>query len=256
MSRDSNCRCLVCGMERHLEDHFAAPRGQEECRRLARSSFSLSVFPDAFGLVGYLHSYQMNGNPAKDPILIELLQKMASGAPAVQELLLLAFVPVLHSVVRHVATRYPALPSDDIAQHTVTAFLELCGSPECLALASHVAFAMARLLRRNAFAWAERESRACAVEPSDEEDFGAAMRESHNPVEQAIVLRHFLDRCHQRGVISGEDLELLVQVKLEESPAREYSNASRQRMKRLVGKLRRAAKPRRKFHDDRQLRLF
>jgi hypothetical protein len=243
-------------MERHLEEQFVAPRGQEEYRRLARSSFSLSVFPDAFDLVSYLHSHQMNGNQAKDRILIELLHQMATGAPAVQELLLLAFVPVVHSVARHVATRYPALPSDDIAQHIVAAFLELCGSPEYLALASHVAFAMARLLRRNAFVWAERESRAWTAELSDEEDVGAGTQRSHNPVEQAIVLRHFLDRCHQRGVISAEDLELLIQVKLEESPGSTYSNASRQRVKRLVGKLRRAAKPRRKFHDERQLRLF
>jgi hypothetical protein len=84
------------------------------------------------------------------------------------------------------------------------------------------------------------------------------------PVERAALLRHFLHRCQQRGLLTGEDLQLLVQFKLDAvrdaksgGPAAVYSNASRQRMKRLLGKLRRIARsPRGRTPDDAQLRLF
>jgi hypothetical protein len=65
-------------------------------------------------------------------------------------------------------------------------------------------------------------------------------------------------------LLTGQDLELLVQFKLDATrdakpggPPAVYSNASRQRMKRLLGKLRRAARtPRGRTQDDAQLRLF
>ena len=66
-----------------------------------------------------------------------------------------------------------------------------------------------------------------------------------------MLLRHFLHRCEARGLLTGQDLELLVHFKLEAIPNR--TNASRQRMKRLVGKLRRIAQ---KPPDVAQLRLF
>jgi uncharacterized protein with von Willebrand factor type A (vWA) domain len=164
---------------------------------------------------------------------------------------------MLHRISRQVLTRCPALSPDDVAQHVVTALLESLESQEFAIRDSHIAFALTRLLRRNVFVWAERESRRGllsskegeAVEHSPHED-GA------EPIERAAFLRHFLDRCQKRGVLSDEDLELLLQFKLDEPPGKGYSNASRQRMKRLVGKLRRAARPRRAKVDDRQLRLF
>jgi hypothetical protein len=145
-----------------------------------------------------------------------------------------------------------------VAQHLVAALLESFGSAEFVGRDSHVAFAVARLLRRNAFAWAERESRSALY------GFGASESlertpDGHGPqpIERAALLRHFLDRCRQRGVLAGEDLELLVQFKLGELPDADCSNASRQRMKRLLAKLRLAARrPRRPRFDDRQLRLF
>jgi hypothetical protein len=63
-----------------------------------------------------------------------------------------------------------------------------------------------------------------------------------------------------RGLLTGDELELLAQFKLDAArdrkvggPATVYSNASRQRRKRLLAKLRRIARtPAR----GRQLRLF
>jgi hypothetical protein len=172
--------------------------------------------------------------------------------------LLLVFVPMLHRISRQVLTRCAALSPDDIAQHVVTALLESVGSPEFVTRNSHIAFALRRLLRRNAFVWADRENRGWLQVPNG----GEALEHSpqpngSEPIERTAFLRHFLDRCQKRGVVSDEDLRLLLQFKLDELPGMDYSNASRQRLKRLFGKLRRAARqPRQTRRDDRQLRLF
>jgi hypothetical protein len=262
MSRESHCRCLLCGMERHLTEHFAGRLGRETYRQLATFSPALSAFPAASDLISYLHTVQTvrNGTHSKDEILVELLRgTTGNGRSATsQELLLWAFVPLLHRISRQVITRSPVLAPDDVAQHVVTALLESFGSSEFAGRDSHLAFAIARLLRRNAFAWAERESRG-AMSGFDEIDSVKRISRGggSQPIECAAFLRHFLDRCRRQGVLSAEDLELLVLFKLDELPSAEYSNASRQRMKRLLAKLRRAARrPRRGKFDDRQLRLF
>jgi hypothetical protein len=257
-----SCRCLLCTMERHLAEQFAGRAGRETYRQFAASSPTLSTFPAASDLIAYLHTEQTaeSGVSSKNQILAELLRGVAGNGRSAtrQELLLWAFVPMLHRISRQVITRAPALAPDDVAQHVVTALLESFGSPEFASRDSHLAFALARLLRRNAFAWAEREIRgamlsfcgSAALERATDGD-------GPQPIERTALLGHFLERCRRRGVLSGEDLELLVQFRLEEWPSAEYSNASRQRMKRLLAKLRRAARrPRRTKFDERQLRLF
>ena len=259
MNRESHCRCLLCGMERRLTEQFATDEGRETYRQFASFSPALSPFPAAPELLSYLHTEHAvgTGTYSKDGIFAELLRgtRRNDRASTPRELLLLAFVPMLHRLSRQVATRCPLLAPDDVAQHVVLALLESFDSSEFVGRESHVAFAVGRLLRRNVFAWAERESRGRA---NGSDDAGAVERvagcDGSQPIERAAVLRHFLDRCRQRGVLSAEDLELLVQFKLGESFDADYSNASRQRMKRIVGKLRRAARPRQL--DDRQLRLF
>ena len=262
MSRESLCRCLLCGMERRLTEQFSGDAGRETYQQFATFSPVLSAFPAASDLISYLHTAQIDGNRthSKDGIVVELLRgTKGNGRTATsRELLLLAFVPMLHRIFRQVITRSPDLAPDDVAQHVVTALLDSFDSPEFAGRDSHLAFAIARLLRRNTFAWAEREGRGAV------HGFGGLEALEHapdgggaQPIERAVFLRHFLVRCRQRGVLSKEDLELLAQFKLDELPTAEYSNASRQRMKRLLAKLRRAAKrPRRKKFDDRQLQLF
>jgi len=249
-------------MERHLTEQFAGPEGQNTYRQFISFSPVLSAFPAASNLISFLHTEYSaeNGTHSKDAILVELLRGTTNNgwSRTARELLLLAFVPMLHRISRQVVTRSPSLPSDDVTQHVVTALLESFGSPEFASRDSHFAFAIARLLRRNAFAWAERENRD-NVNGFDRVETleSAPHHDGPQPIERAAFLRHFLDRCRQRGVLSGEDLELLVQFQLDELPSADYSNASRQRMKRLLGKLRRAAKhPRRPKFGDRQPRLF
>jgi hypothetical protein len=257
-----NCRCLLCVMERHLTEQFAAHPGRETYRQFAMFSPVLSTFPAAADLISFLHTEQTaeNGRPSKNGILADLLRQATSNGRSVtsQELLLWTFVPMLHRISRQVLTRFPALASDDIVQHVVTTLIESFGSREFAGCDSHLAFALTRLLRRNAFAWAERESRVAPM-GSAGIDVLAHVPDGigPQPIERAALLRHFLDRCRRRGVLSREDLTLLVQFKLDEFPDTQYSNATRQRMKRLLMKLRRAVRhPRQAKFDARQLRLF
>jgi hypothetical protein len=257
-----SCRCLLCGMERHLTKQFAGCAGWESYREFAAFSSALSTFPAASDLISYLHTEQSagNGTSSKDGILAELLRGARGNgrSTTAQELLLWAFVPMLHRISRQVLTRSPALAPDDVGQHVVTALLESFGSPELAGRDSHLAFATARLLRRNAFAWAERETRGTMLGLSGNDALERTPHgEGPQPIERGALLLHFLERCRRRGILSREDLELLVQFKLDGLPSAEYSNASRQRMKRLLAKLRRAARrPRRTKIDERQLRLF
>lgn len=269
MSRESTCRCLICALERSLTGELAERPSQERYRHFADSRPLLSAFPSAFDLIAHLHRSRGTGNGADstDPILADLLRSAAtdSDVAALRDLLLLAFIPMLHSTSRQVAARYPSLSTDDIAQHAVASLLETLRSPEFHARSSHVAFAISRVLKRNAFEWAERECRSPVYGAAPETFCDApSTNDPPEPVERAALLRHFLHRCQQRGLLTGEDLELLVQFKLDAAqdaklggPPVVYSNAFRQRMKRLLGKLRRVAgTPRGKAQDDAQLCLF
>jgi DNA-directed RNA polymerase specialized sigma24 family protein len=67
-------------------------------------------------------------------------------------------------------------------------------------------------------------------------------------MERHAALRHFLYRCVTNGLLADGELDLLVQIKLDGNTGDEIaescgltSNAVRQRMKRLLAKLRRIA---------------
>jgi hypothetical protein len=250
MSRESTCRCLICRLERRLTEQLAAGDGQARYLQFAGSRSLLSAFPVVSDLITYLRACRSAGNgthPA-DRILVELLQTTAieAHAAALRDLLLLAFIPTVHSTSRQVATRYPSLSADDIAQHVVVSLLQILGSPQFCNRNSHVAYAISRLLKRNTFEWADRECRLRGYGALPETSSDAPLPlDSAEPLERGALLRHFLYRCQRRGLLNGEDLELLAQFKLDArrdrkpgDPAAVYSNASRQRMKRLMHKLR------------------
>jgi hypothetical protein len=260
-NRKSRCRCALCLMELHLTERFVEVDGQTGYQQLVKSSPVLSPFPAASDLIRYLHiqSDASHGHSPKDRVLSALLQAAINSngiASTAQELLLLAFVPMLHCLSRQARSRWPSLSHEDITQHLVVALLESVGPIAAANRSSHIAFAIARAVRRNAFVWGQRENRGSLEGAMSPETIEHLLPEDRPyRVERATMLRHFLDRCEKRGLLSGQDLELLTQFKLDDTWASDHSNASRQRVKRLVGKLRRAA-CRTQRVDDRQLRLF
>jgi len=252
MSRESTCRCLICDLERTLAVEIARSPFQVSYQSFARSRSLLATFPAASDLVVFLHTRSTNGAiPISDFIVRELLESAATGGDvALRDLVVLAFIPMLHSTSRQVARRYPLLCSEDISQHVVLFLLQILGSPEFYRRSSYVAFAISRLLKRNAFKWARGQNRlAVGYEGSEIAVDVSSLLESEDAVERPILLRHFLHRCHGRGLLTGEDIELLVQYKLDaiqdrrpDAPSFVSSNASRQRMKRLLAKLRHIAR--------------
>jgi hypothetical protein len=240
----STCRCLLCQLDIHLKQKFMRSGSGERYASIVSSDSLLSGYSSASALSAHLRSCRSDGNrthPA-DAILLEMLRlRHRNGRDTLlRDVLLLAFIPVLHSTARQLARRYPLLPPDDTAQHLVTSLLETLDSPELLARHSHLAFAISRMAKRAMFDWAERDE---PVVPTDNVVWGIP-----EPLERAVLLRHFLKRCQREGVDSGPDLELLVHIKLEGNFGKPngtlagYSNALRQRLKRLLAKLRKAAR--------------
>src|SRR6266851_2523357 len=237
----SACRCLLCQLEIHLKQELCEAGREEQYASIASSDSLLSGYPSASALSAHLRSCRSDGNgthPA-DAILLEMLRlRHRNGRDTLlRDVLLLAFIPVLHSTARQLARRYPLLPAEDTAQHLVASLLETLDSPELLARHSHLAFAISRTAKRATFEWDE------PVAPIDDVVWGIPA-----PLERAVLLRHFLNRCQREGVVSGSDLEFLVHIKLAGNFAEPngtlagYSNALRQRIKRLLGKLRKAAR--------------
>jgi hypothetical protein len=253
MRTRSACRCLLCQLEVHLGQQLHELGHAKSYCEVAQSSLLLSGFPNAFALTAHLRSCRSNGSgshPA-DAVLFELFQlrqKLKTDA-LLRDILLLAFIPVLHATSRQIAKQYPSVPSDDAAQHLVATFLEALDSNLLHGRNSHLAFVLSRMVRRNVFDWAKRECRipgsAERDDPLPEPASALGIPES---LESAALLRHFLFRCERQGLLSEADLELLVHIKLQASRSEAgqtslvYSNALRQKMKRLLRKLRHAAR--------------
>jgi hypothetical protein len=104
------------------------------------------------------------------------------------------------------------------------------------------------MVKRSVFDWAERETRSPGNHERDEHfSEPATCTGIPEPFERAVLLRHFLFRCQRDGVLNGADLELLVRIKLAaigevNGSSAGYSNAIRQKIKRLLHKLRAAAR--------------
>jgi DNA-directed RNA polymerase specialized sigma24 family protein len=266
MMAGSNCGCLICRLESSLIADLRENRSQEEFRLFAPHNHTLGAFPTALALIEHLHRHQdRDQNSASDWILLELLGSSSDApfGPMRHNLLLLAFIPTMHRTATQVTTAFPAIARDDAAQHLFTILLEFIPSKELQSRRSHLAFTIARKIRRSAFRWAIRESRTSLRNEMDgtatgvfETDVGAEDSCSK------ILLRHFLDDCERRGWLSSEERELLTQFKLEGISGPELARRSghsvvaiRHRIQRLLDRLRRIARKSRPREPE-QLKLF
>jgi hypothetical protein len=123
--------------------------------------------------------------------------------------------------------------------HSLLRFLD---SGQLQARRDYLGFAIARRVKRAAFESAEHELRSFVFA---EDTQGLALNGSGDSFERLVLLRHFLDRAVRRGVLNRDEFDLLIQFKLENAldgdASAAHSNAHRQRLKRLVMKLRRVA---------------
>ena len=238
------CRCLLCRIETQLLDEVRTSIPEYEAI-LTSTTNGLRAFRSPFQLLSHLKVTQ--ADPSSDDLYRELLAMRHTRPQLIEMLLILAFVSVLHRTVRRIAKHQSHLARTDIIQQALSVFLQVLRSEQVKGRQSHLAFAISRLLKRQLFEWASREGRAHG--PANEEALHAlAQMTDGQSMEHHAHLGHFLQRCARSGLLSNAELDLLIQIKLDGNTGDEIAdsisitpNAVRQRMKRLLHKLRRIA---------------
>jgi hypothetical protein len=238
------CGCALCDIEARLLSELALA-DTDAIRRVFSSHPSLAHHSSPSNLL--LHLRNLSADAQSDELLRDFFAPPLTDSPVVQHLLILAFFPLLHRTVRLVARQQPDLSPEDIAQQALSFFLELLRSAEMRNRRSHFAFAISREVKRYVFTWARRESRKAA--PLVDLDVFEAALGDQSSVQRLTELRHFLHRCVTKGTLTDAELHLLVEFKLNAGNVREFvafngtsSNALRQKLKRLLAKLRRIAR--------------
>ncbi|MGA2421833.1 MAG: hypothetical protein ABSG69_17290 [Candidatus Acidiferrum sp.] len=244
MSREVPCDCTLCRLEvQLLSDLSSAEAGA--FRELASRSHILAPYTSVRALLLRLRTSAVDAR--SDDLLRDLFASRVARSAFIEGILILAFLPMLHGTIRRVERQQPGLPQEDITQQALGLLLEYLHSDELQARQSHLAFAISRAVKRQVFAWAYRESgKTGLLRYCDDELFAALATEE--PFERYALLGHFLHRCARKGLVTDAELDLLLQFKLNGTSGEEFadfngtsSNAVRQRLKRLLAKLRRLA---------------
>jgi hypothetical protein len=241
MSERPCCGCSLCQIETELLTDFLDSARQESCGKMLASAPELSVFSGLGPLLAHLRLCR--DTASSDGVLRALLlARRTFGDGTVERILILAFLPLMHAAVRSVLRRYPQLSPEDASQNALHSLLRLLDSGQLQTRQHYLGFAIARRVKRATFEWAEHELRSHVFD-ADAETLD--LNGSGDSFERLVLLRHFLDRAVRHGVLDADELDLLIQFKLEsgldgDDPSA-HSNAHRQRLKRLVMKLRRVA---------------
>ena len=245
MLRETTCDCSLCEMEPRLLASLAVT--EDEALPAFMEWSQLQAYPSALDLVRLLRTSPAHAQ--SDLVLGGLLKLRATRPTFIDSLLVLAFVPMLHRTVRRVVTYQPLLAEEDVVQQALGVLLESLRSNDLRVRQSHFAFAISRAVKRQVFAWAAREGRNDALLDHTGDAFPQLVIEE--PFERYVQLRHFLHRRATKGDLTDSELDLLVQFKLKGAGNGELvyalngnssSNAARQRLKRLLAKLRRLAR--------------
>jgi hypothetical protein len=243
MPLETTCDCTLC----HIEVRLLRNIGVGE-REIFADFVESTRFRQYTSVSDLLLPLRASPADARSDESLHELFGMRTARPAfIESLLVLAFVPMLHRTIRRVVRYQPALAEEDITQQALSFLLQFLRSEEMQIRQTHFAFAIARAVKRQVFEWARREGMKDALlDLSGDIVLPLAVEESF---ERYAQLRHFLHRCVARGVLTDAELDLLIQFKLEgtnghefDSPNGNASNARRQRLKRLVAKLRRFAR--------------
>jgi hypothetical protein len=249
-SQRTGCKCVVCKLSAALRCDLESIDRARSSAAESRARAEASRIEDARLTLARLRGAGREDGPAADRIFRDLLEADGNGKSqgSIEKILLLAFLSAVHRTVSTVTALYPSLSRDDASQHALLVVLRLLRSPTWRNQRSH--FAFVQRLKRELFLWAQREARTLPDASCDElECLRATNSADASSFERLALLHHFLNKCQRVGAISEADLNLLVQIKLEGgfAPVRENgnghkSNAGRQKMKRLVAKLRRLAR--------------
>jgi len=244
MTAGPTCRCLLCQIEKQLLGELASLSLEYETL-IGSTANGLRTFASPFRLLSHLKA--THADSSADDLYRDVLSARAVNPQLVETLMIIAFVPVLHGTVRRIAKRQAHLSRADITQQALSVFLQVLRSERIRERQSHFVFAISRSVKRQLFEWAGREGTVHG--PVKKEELHAAIQLTGDDfMERHALLRHFLNRCVAGGHLGNAELNLLIQIKLDGNTGDEIaesnsitSNAVRQRMKRLLAKLRRLA---------------
>lgn len=254
MKENLQCHCHICKVERHLLLSLSESPGVERFAKLTLNSPPLANFADASILIEHLRS-QRDGHiepPSASEVLGALIQcgSNIEDSELSQSVLVLAFIPTIHRTYREVRAWYRDIPTEDIAQQILAYFPELAASAPIGLLKSHLSFALARSLRRNAVRWARRETLILLEkEKGQQERKSTRERAAQDTFEPVSLLNDFLDYCCRIGILSPFERDLLFKLKVEGFLAKEVSHtntvlsgkAVQRRIERIMDRLRKAA---------------
>ena len=244
MPQPPACDCVLCEIEVRL---LASLGAEEIAPPELHISGQLQLFSSVPAFVQRLRASPAHAQ--SDELFHELLHFRESKPAFIEGLFVLAFVPMLHRSIRRVSEYQPALAEEDITQQALSFLLEILRSREMQERESHFAFAISRAVKRQLFEWARREgSKIAAI---DQYRDGLSPIAIEEPFERLVQLRHFLHRCVGRGKLTNDELDLLIQFGEDFANANgPSSNALRQRLKRLLSKLRQIARHSRRVRPD------
>jgi hypothetical protein len=245
------CSCFLCDSERSLLLELSREDALRKYRDFASSRPVLSGLPTAFALLHRLRAIAADDDyqGSADAIVGELFRPQPNQDHELrQHLLLLILMPALHKTSRQISAGFPSIAREDIAQHLLTTVLEILGSNSLRNQHSHFAFAAIRLLRRNSFRWALRETKLRgSVEPDPSES--ERKLETDMGFETKFLLNEFLSRCLSNQQINHGEYELLISFKIEGIDAKKLATplglsqiAFRHRMQRILDRLRKIAR--------------
>jgi hypothetical protein len=218
MREKLQCNCHICKIERHLVISLSEPPYSEDFLRIAHAELALTGFSNALGLVEHLHAQRDGGIsvPSASEVVGSLMQCSSINAESElrNSVLVLSFIPMIHRTYREVRAWFREIESEDIAQQILALFLELVTSSSPTLMNDHLPIALTRTLRKNAFRWAEKEKRI-AIQREAEKSGEASEPFGCDAFETVSVLNNFLDHCHQIGILSVFERDLLIRLKVD-----------------------------------------
>lgn len=244
MPSGTTCPCLLCITETNLLKAV----GLSE-KEIGEGLFAHSVHLNRFTSVSSLIRYLRSAAPDTeiDAVLGALCALRKNHSETTEALLVLAFLPMLHVVIRRVTSVQPSLALEDVTQQALSFLLQYLASADMETRRSHYAFAISRAVKRRIFEWARHQSRIENIEAYRNAN-PASFVATEEMLERHATLRHFLHKTVASHLLTDRELDLLIEFKLEgnggsdfEASGRGNSNMLRQRLKRLLAKLRRIA---------------
>jgi hypothetical protein len=253
MGKHPHCTCTICDIEKCIGLELALHESNTIYRQIVVEKPLFAGFPTVFDLVASLHACRgaKDGTTFPDLIFTQLLSGPTAAGhwEYVEKVLILVFVPTAHAAVRHASRHYQFLAREDLSQVALTTLIQCFRSRAWQARRSHFGFSVARKLRRSLFQWARGEFEATSQFAARRIGEGfPSTQTAEESFERHAMLRHFLNLCQQRAHLSPGEINLLIDLKLEETihlgvsaSQDRTSNPFRQKLKRLMTKLRRLA---------------